>query len=401
LILGYVGQTKYGIWLTIASVVGWFSILDIGLGQGLRNRFAEAISRDDDEQAKTYVSTAYALLSVIIFSFIVVFSVAHVYIPWHSILNVPEGMTINLKKFVLIVFGFYSLRFILKLITRIVIADQKPAIKDAILAIGKVFILITLYVLYLTVPGNLIYLALAYAGLPVVVLFLATLYLFKYKYKRYAPSFEYIKLVYGKDLLGLGWKFFLIQISLVVILMTDNIIITQLFGPAQVTPYQIVSKYFSLVLLLFTVITSPLWSATSEALVKNDYAWIKSSVRKLEKVALIFTFISILMFIFTKSIISFWVGDSIQVSYLLSFFWMFFVIIRMFEMIYFQVTNAAGKLNLPLNLFLIGMVLNIPLSIFFAKNLNMGISGVILATVICLSLHLTYLPFLYRSIINS
>jgi O-antigen/teichoic acid export membrane protein len=370
------------------------------LGQGLRNRFAEAISRDDDEQAKTYVSTAYAFLAIIIFSFIVVFSVANVYIPWHSVLNVPEGLTINLQKLALITFGFYSLRFLFKLITRIVMADQRPALRDAISTASKILILIILYILFLSVPGNLINLALVYSGLPVVVLILTTLYLFQSRYKRYAPSLRYVKLKYAKDLLGLGWKFFIIQVALVVLMMSDNIIITQIFGPAKVTPYQIANKYFRLILMLFTIIVIPLWSATSEALVNKDYTWIRSSVSKLMKIALFFTSISFIMLFFSKQIYSLWVGDSIHINYLLSFLWMSFMIVQMFHSIFIFVINASGYIKGEMYVCIFGMIINIPLSIFLAKNMHMGIEGIILATLICHSLHLLYSPFLYRELVS-
>ena len=47
LTINYLNPTKYGIWITLSSVIGWFSFFDIGLGNGLRNRFAEAIANND------------------------------------------------------------------------------------------------------------------------------------------------------------------------------------------------------------------------------------------------------------------------------------------------------------------------------------------------------------------
>src|SRR5512133_1004899 len=62
----YVNPTRYGIWLTLSSMVGWFSFFDVGLGHGLRNKFAEAVTNGKDELARIYVSTTYAILSLII-----------------------------------------------------------------------------------------------------------------------------------------------------------------------------------------------------------------------------------------------------------------------------------------------------------------------------------------------
>ena len=49
LTINYVNADRYGIWLTISSIVAWFSFFDVGLTQGLRNKFAEAKASGDDE----------------------------------------------------------------------------------------------------------------------------------------------------------------------------------------------------------------------------------------------------------------------------------------------------------------------------------------------------------------
>ena len=40
--IDYVNAEQYGIWLTLSSIVHWISYFDLGLGHGLRNKFAEA-----------------------------------------------------------------------------------------------------------------------------------------------------------------------------------------------------------------------------------------------------------------------------------------------------------------------------------------------------------------------
>lgn len=73
LLLGYLTQEKYGIWLTLTSILGWFSFFDVGLGNGLRNKLAEAIASGNISLGRKYVSTTYAILiyifSVVLFVF--------------------------------------------------------------------------------------------------------------------------------------------------------------------------------------------------------------------------------------------------------------------------------------------------------------------------------------------
>ena len=63
LTLEYLDAENYGVWLTLSAFIGWFAIFDIGLGNGLRNKFAEAKTNGNFKKAKSYVSTAYLSIS--------------------------------------------------------------------------------------------------------------------------------------------------------------------------------------------------------------------------------------------------------------------------------------------------------------------------------------------------
>ena len=70
LTIGFVNAEQYGIWLTISSIVGWVSYFDLGLGHGLRNKYAEAKAKGDTKTMSELVSTTYALIAII---FLIVF----------------------------------------------------------------------------------------------------------------------------------------------------------------------------------------------------------------------------------------------------------------------------------------------------------------------------------------
>jgi O-antigen/teichoic acid export membrane protein len=72
--------------------LGWFVFFDVGLTQGLRNRFAEARAKGDEELARNYVSTTYAILGIIFTGVWLVFMIANEFIDWSQILKVSETM---------------------------------------------------------------------------------------------------------------------------------------------------------------------------------------------------------------------------------------------------------------------------------------------------------------------
>ena len=92
LAINYVNVSQYGIWLTLSSIVVWFSFFDIGLTQGLRNKFAEAVAKGNDELARVYVSTTYAILGIICSIIWLLFIFINQYLNWPKILNSPVSM---------------------------------------------------------------------------------------------------------------------------------------------------------------------------------------------------------------------------------------------------------------------------------------------------------------------
>ena len=92
IIINYINPTRYGIWITISSIVAWLSFFDIGLTQGLRNKFAEAKAKGDTHIAQVYVSTTFAILGLVFSGVWLVFILANQFIDWSKILNVGTEM---------------------------------------------------------------------------------------------------------------------------------------------------------------------------------------------------------------------------------------------------------------------------------------------------------------------
>lgn len=257
--INYLNPTTYGVWITITSIVAWFGFFDVGLGHGLRNRFAEAIANKNHKLARQYVSTTYAVLSILIISLVLIFTIINPIINWNSILNISnEALRQNeLTILSLIIFSFFGLNFVFQLVNTLLTADQNPSAAALIDFIGKAVSLLIIWFLVKEADGSIIKLGFVLSGTPVVVLMIASIYLFKGRFKLYMPSISYVDFTKAKDLLNLGIKFFIIRISAILLYSTNSIIISQLFGPDQVTPYSISMSYFNTILLMFNIVVSP------------------------------------------------------------------------------------------------------------------------------------------------
>ena len=226
-VIDYLDQTKYGIWLTMTSFITWFSFFEIGLGNGLRNKLGEALANGDYKMAKIYISTTYAILSIVITIVAVIFFVSNYFIDWTVILNTDQEMSTELSILAFIVFGFFFITFVIKLISIVLTADQRPALANTFGPLGNLLALCTIYLLTQTTKSSLIYIGIVFSVMPIIIFIIASVYFYKKDYKNIAPSIKYVKFEYSNDLLNLGFKFFIIQIIGLIMFQSSNFIIAQ------------------------------------------------------------------------------------------------------------------------------------------------------------------------------
>ena len=399
--LAYLDEVEYGIWLTLHSILMWLVNMDLGLGNGLRNKLAEAFALKDNKLARSYVSTAYAVFSAGLLFIIIIYLIAHPFINWAVLLKAPDEYFYSLNKLVLFVFILFCLHFLLRLLSSILNADQRPAVNGAISLSINGLTLLSIIVLSRFYEKSLFAYGLLSGFVPVLVLLIFSIALFSKLFRSIAPSFKFVDLKYSSALIKLGMQFFVIQIAGLIIFTTGNIIITQLFGPAQVTVYNVAYKYFYLAPMVFNVIIAPFWSAFTEAYVKQEYDWIKGMMKKLVLIWAGLSTIVVLMIIFSDFVYMIWLKKNIEVPFLLSLLTGIFVITANWNNMFVYFLNGVGKVRLQFYNAIITAIINIPLSIFFAKYLNMGISGVMLSTIVCIIFGSVWAPIQYLKIINN
>ena len=401
LTINYLDIENYGIWLTLSSFIGWFSFFDIGLGNGLRNKFAETKALGNYEDAQAFVSTAYFTIGSISLLIVIVFFGVNQFIDWTQLFNTNKSLQGELTLLLPIIFAFFGLQLVVTLITSIYQADQNHSIQGKIQFLGQVLSLFSIWVLTKIDQSSLLIFGSIFSALPVLILVGLNFFAFNTTFKAFKPKFSLWKIKYLKEITGLGFKFFVVQIAAMVLFSTDNFIISKLFGPEEVVPYNVAFKYFSIITMAYTIVLSPYWSSFTEAYVKKDFNWIKDSVSNIQKLWMLIPVILIGMVFLADWFYQFWVGDKVKVPLQLSIAMAFFVVLLTFNMIYINFINGVGKIKLQLITSLISITINIPLSIYFGKYLGWGSTGVILATCFSLGYSVILRPIQYFKIINN
>lgn len=374
------GNYINGIWMVISSVLIWIDSLDIGLGNGLRNKLSERIALRDSRGAKEYVSTTFFTLIGIIIPAIILILLACTNIDLYKLLNVDPRIIPNLTAVICLSVVLVGNTFIFKFIGNVYLALQLPAVNNALVTLSQTVTLLAVFIQQVCHIHSLTWVAIAYTGGPLLTYLIAYPITFQWRYKELSPSWRFFKKSKIKELFSLGVKFFVLQIAGIVLFASTNILISRLFSPELVTPYQVTYRYYSFIVMLFTIIAIPFWSATTDAYAKHDVKWIRSSVRKLNLIVLSMLLIIIVMTLVSPFVYNIWVGSGVKTNMMLSSIMGAYIFVIVFSLSYSYILNGIGALNLQLISTVMAALLYLPLAWLFAKRL--GINGIALALVI-------------------
>lgn len=398
LTLNYLSVYEFGVWLTLSSIFTWINYFDIGLGNGLRNRLAESFAADNTKLGQIYISTTFFILTLIVTVIFLIFLAFQPYLNWAEILNTDPAKVENLNRVIIFTFTLFCINFIFKIVGIIYAAAQKPAINDLITLLGSLLSLIIIFILTKTTDGSLMNVALALSASPVIILLFAYPITFHGYYSKFKPKLSAVKPEYAKNLMNLGTQFFILQISGLVIFGTSNIIISQILGPEQVTPYNIAFKYFSIATMLFNIIISPMWSASTDAFVKGDLLWIKRSMKAMLKVSILSSVGVLILILIANMVYRFWIGNTVFIPFKLTFWMGLYTIVLLWSTCFSTFLFGLGKLRVQLINTVAISILFIPLALLLSKPL--GITGIVLALFIINLSGAVLNPIQYHKIIS-
>ena len=395
--LKYLTNYEYGIWVTINSILTWINYFDIGLGNGLRNKLTEAIAVENYKLGREYVSTTFLLLSIIAILFGVMFSIANIFIDWNSFLNIDNSVS-NLSEIIFIVIWCLCLNFILRTIGIIYISNQEIWKNNLMTFLGTLLSFCIILILSITTTGNLLYIAVVYSISPLIIYSIAYLISFNGKYKNLKPNKSFIKLrEHSKSLGSLGIKFFLLQLTSLVLFSTSNVLISKYFSPLEVTPFNICTKYFNVIVMSFAIIVAPLWSSITDANKKGEYEWIISSMHKMLKYWIVFSIICLIMNFLSPLIYKLWIGNQVIIPMSLNIIIALYSIALMWGNVVASYSNGTGNLTGQIIISIISAVAFIPLSILL---LRIGVIGIPISLLTVTIISAVWLTVCYKKDIN-
>jgi len=381
LLLSFLGGERYGLWLTLTSIIAMLGPLDLGIGSGLTTLISSADGRADRNEIRRLVSTAVALSvgAAIVLGFLL--ALAYPIIPWAVLSNVTSpGAVAEAGPAAAALAACFAFGIPLGLVARIHHGLQEGYIANAWSVVGNLLALALLLVA-LNWGSGLPILVLAVAGGPLLAATLNGAALFLRQRPWLRPKLRSVDRHQARALLGTGGLFVLLQLSLVVGYQSDAIVIAQLLGAKAVPEYAVPMKLFLVVPTLLSFALTPLWPAYSEALMRRDVPWIARTMRRSILLALALNIpAALLLLAAAPAILTFWVGSAISPPPVL--------------LVSLAIWAVLNSLIGPLSMLLIGLnairfaaitgvmmaIANIAISIALVSRI--GVAGAIIGTIV-------------------
>jgi len=409
LTIGYVNSERNGIWLTLYQTVFWLNLFEIGFGNGMKNKLAEAKAMGNTELARKYVSSTYAIMGIICAFIFILFCIMNPFIKWEwafEKLNISPAYFREVSGLVWILIISFCFTFVFNLLKNVVTADQKPAIGSFIDMLGQLFTLMGIFILSKTVAPSLISLGLITGFAPVVVLIIFSIVLFNKQYKAWRPTFKYVDFSLAKSMLNLGIKFFIMTFAAFMVTQTIQVLIQVITNPIEVTNFNTAFRLFSLALSVMGIIVLPYWSSFTDAYTKKDFAWMQKSISALYKFYIFLLIFQLAILIFSPVIYYVWVNhwmkethNILNISFFLSFAVCLYTSAICWLNICIYPINGIGKVKLQMYSSIAEMLLIIPLALWMGHIWKAP--GIILAPVIIYLPRMVWAPIQLNKLIKN
>jgi O-antigen/teichoic acid export membrane protein len=319
------------------------------------------------------------------------------YINWCAFLTVNAIYDYEIRQTLYILTSLFFAQILLNTLSAVLSAFQETAVVSVLGLLGQIFVLLILLGVRYFKDPSLAVLCFSFMGAPVLVMCGATIYLYHGRLCTVAPSIRYFNKNCIYSLCDMGLKFFLIQLQVIVLFQSTNIIIAHLANQEVVAQYNIAYKYIGAAEMLLVIFITPLWPAFTEAFARKDFNWMRSVYKKFSILYLYFLLLIILMIVFSPIVYHVWLGNKIEIPVSMTIFIGIYMVVRCWDSIQVYMLNGIGDIKMQMYVTLIGLIAHIPLSFIIGKY--MGALGVTCSMTIIVAIYSLVFTVKLRKII--
>jgi O-antigen/teichoic acid export membrane protein len=286
LVLNYLGEERYGLFVTVQSIVTLTYILDLGMGNVVINAVTRAAASEDARAqlrrviASTFFTQAFAVGAVL-----AMFLCALPWLDVASFYGVKDEATRDEAFYATIVFCvLMSVSLPVMLVTRIQTGHQESywvAVGNSaanVIALCGQFACVRL-------QGSLVALVAVTTFAPIFVQLVTWTWIgSKRPWLLPVPSqFDRSQV---RTILRDSAGFLVMQLATLFAFTADNFVLTRMLSPTAVTEYAVPNRLFSAITVFVNIAINPFWPAFGDAQARGDFAWVRAALTRGFAVAL-------------------------------------------------------------------------------------------------------------------
>ncbi|MFC1551709.1 lipopolysaccharide biosynthesis protein [Candidatus Latescibacterota bacterium] len=317
--LHYFGPVRYGIWLTLSSIIAYLNLSQLGIGTAIQTLIAKSVH---PSHQRIILRRSLFLLTIISFTSLALFVMVSYYYPgWVSILGkIPLSHKSETSETALILAVLLLIGQPTKAFLSTFVALQEKHWERFYFALTTIFGLVAL-VITIYIKGGLLTLAML-RGLSNMTFGILSGFHLLYVHPDIRLWHGLRERVLGAPsvlfILKSSAYFFTSSIAAIIIWNTDNIVISHFLGPSMVTTYAITFKLFLVGTTFFTLVNNVLLPIYARAAGMKQFEWIqKTYISSIDISMIIGGLIWVGGLAFAQDIINVWVGPTVNGSVLL------------------------------------------------------------------------------------
>lgn len=395
ILINYLGNSDYGVWVLVFTLFQWVLLMDFGLASVLKTKIPVLIHENKQDLLKSYLKSTYKITAYIALVLFIFFLILIYFLDLKTVLKIPLHSNLFIKKLFIINMLFFCLNFLFNVHKSLFVAFLKGKYAEQSIAVNQFLFLISIVCLIFISPnidnaGKLLCITMLNGLICFFVNALYTIFFF-YQEKLNLKTTIKTSKEFLKEIIVLGTKYMIIQVGLLVVFSSDNYILSSIFGPKDIVPYDVVNKYYQFPIMILFATLSPLWSMFAKNYIQNEKKTLLKTFKQFNLLFLLMVGFIVFISLICPFVISIWIKGQVTVPKGLILYAAVATIFRIFVTFYTFFLNGIGKLNKYIILLLFSVIVKIPLSYFFIK-LGFGINSVMISTLIILLVWVIYIP---------
>lgn len=383
LLLEALGASDYGVWVTLTSLIAWIGMMDLGVGNSLRNSVAGLVDEAQRATVQHEFTAFFQLLGAI---GIVAAGALALASGWVPLLAQHRGTSLLLYLPVLLGLPL--------LLGGSVMQGARQVGLQALLQNANSWWMCGFLLLCSALSWQ--------PSLPALAGYWAVVYLFGLGWIL-ARALRILQLP-ARRLLGrlagampwqrlkVGTSFLALQVATLVLYTLGNVLVFQHLGPAEVARYDVLNKIFQIGLSFFGIIISVVWPDITRLRASADFPALRRLYRKTLGLAAVFCLGAALVAWWAPAIVQLWTRGMVQVSAPEALCLALLVSVQAIAYVGAVVLNAFEHVAVQVRLALVNIVLMLPLShLLFAAGWGLMSVPLAAAALTCLPLLVCHL----------